>query len=739
MAVYKLKSLTKMPPKGWSYFQPETGWRMPAPLTQSYATAVQMIIKHRMANPAKMLSTDPTAVGAQLQNFIAHQIAFDPNWVELADPEAKKKLQHPGFLQKLSANVRHAVDEIRATLVGAKILAAWLGDGGHPVAIGEAQERANICLKCPNNKPHRGRLKYEVAAAILQHEKTKSELSLKVENEGALKTCAVCKCHLPLKVWVPQKHLTDTTSADQFPDFCWIVNPPLKKRKVVIRRKSAFGDVIQATALATKLKAQNVEIEWETDDPIIPILINHPDIVSVGPLTDRPVDVELTATYEHNPERSHKHIADLYLDAANPQLEKAGLAKVERHNWFPKLTVNQEAKAKMFAFMSKFQRPWIVINPRSNSWKNREVPFEVWAKAKDHVQGTFFWVGTEACRTPIIHLGCQGFSEVVGAIANADVVATVDTGPMHAAAALKIPLVVVQQSFRIDLRLTDQMDYITTSADIACLGCDQYQCPKPAPDKSIPCCHPDPDSIANAINRKLYKTGSVSAVIPVYSLNMSRLNRCIASIADQVDEVVVVLDGNARLDMATSPALRIVKSTGKRIGFGKTCNRGVRESSGEFVLLLNDDCYMQPHAVSQMLVTMSKEEKAAVVGCLLRYPNGTIQHGGTVPTGPLQWGHVDHGQREPSIKDVTEMDYVTFAAVLIRRKAFYQAQGFDEQYDSYNTDSDLCLTIRKLGWRVLYNPKAEGIHEESQTTSPMKGKLSTEDQAVMNMKWRGNL
>lgn len=40
------------PPGGWRFYQPETGWSMPNPLSQSWATAVEAIMQHRKANPA---------------------------------------------------------------------------------------------------------------------------------------------------------------------------------------------------------------------------------------------------------------------------------------------------------------------------------------------------------------------------------------------------------------------------------------------------------------------------------------------------------------------------------------------------------------------------------------------------------------------------------------------------------------------------------------------------------------
>jgi hypothetical protein len=40
------------PPGGWKFYQPETQWTMPNPMSQSWTTAVERIVQHRKANAA---------------------------------------------------------------------------------------------------------------------------------------------------------------------------------------------------------------------------------------------------------------------------------------------------------------------------------------------------------------------------------------------------------------------------------------------------------------------------------------------------------------------------------------------------------------------------------------------------------------------------------------------------------------------------------------------------------------
>jgi N-acetylglucosaminyl-diphospho-decaprenol L-rhamnosyltransferase len=81
------------------------------------------------------------------------------------------------------------------------------------------------------------------------------------------------------------------------------------------------------------------------------------------------------------------------------------------------------------------------------------------------------------------------------------------------------------------------------------------------------------------------------------------------------------------------------------------------------------------------------------------------------------------------------MECVTFAAALVRRSAFFQVGGFDEEYDCYSEDVDLCMKLRRAGWKVVYNPQATGIHEESQSTTTEKNKMLAASHAILRRKW----
>lgn len=57
------------PPGGWKFYQPETQWTMPTPLSQSWKTAVERIVQHRKANPALANTATVAQAEADLEAY----------------------------------------------------------------------------------------------------------------------------------------------------------------------------------------------------------------------------------------------------------------------------------------------------------------------------------------------------------------------------------------------------------------------------------------------------------------------------------------------------------------------------------------------------------------------------------------------------------------------------------------------------------------------------------------------
>lgn len=63
-----------LPPGGWKFYQPETQWMMPEPMSQSFRTAVERIVQHRLANPALAATANAEQAEADLEAYTLSRI-----------------------------------------------------------------------------------------------------------------------------------------------------------------------------------------------------------------------------------------------------------------------------------------------------------------------------------------------------------------------------------------------------------------------------------------------------------------------------------------------------------------------------------------------------------------------------------------------------------------------------------------------------------------------------------------
>jgi GT2 family glycosyltransferase len=167
----------------------------------------------------------------------------------------------------------------------------------------------------------------------------------------------------------------------------------------------------------------------------------------------------------------------------------------------------------------------------------------------------------------------------------------------------------------------------------------------------------------------------------------------------------------------------------ENIGFGVANNQGIKKSEGEYLLFLNSDTVVKDNLLKEMVGWMDKNSKVGIASCMLKNTDGTIQAtGGYFPTLPkvFTWMtfiddipvidlaikpfHPMHVQSPfhkggSEYKTQRELDWVTGAFFLIRKKVVGQIGGFDEDYFMYTEETDLCFRAKRAGWKVMYLPK----------------------------------
>lgn len=214
----------------------------------------------------------------------------------------------------------------------------------------------------------------------------------------------------------------------------------------------------------------------------------------------------------------------------------------------------------------------------------------------------------------------------------------------------------------------------------------------------------------------------ISVIIPVHKPSVTTLNRCLDCVKTQAREIVVVADHASVVPKLAlcSPNIHYVWTGDKISGFGRKINYGALQTRGKIIWVLNDDCFVAPDCAARLLDMMNEDDKIGIVGHELRYPDGTLQHGGTWrPPGAQAYVHLDTQKKVSRFSKPVEMENVTAASMMVRRSAFENVGGFCEQYHLYLEDQHLCLAMRKNGWKIFYTPHAKGEHLERQSSKEL--------------------
>jgi GT2 family glycosyltransferase len=199
-------------------------------------------------------------------------------------------------------------------------------------------------------------------------------------------------------------------------------------------------------------------------------------------------------------------------------------------------------------------------------------------------------------------------------------------------------------------------------------------------------------------------------------------------------EVIVVdnasTDRSPDLVAETYPDVMLLRNESNE-GFGRANNRAVRESRGELLLFMNTDVVLFADALELLVAEMKAHPETGAAGPALRTPSDGFQASYGGRTGFFselaKKGFLNRLRTRAlrAHRRRREVGWVSGAFLLVRRKAFVDAGGFDEEFFLYFEDIDLCERLRKKGWRVVFLPAAAALHRGGATTSarPLRSRV----------------
>lgn len=226
-------------------------------------------------------------------------------------------------------------------------------------------------------------------------------------------------------------------------------------------------------------------------------------------------------------------------------------------------------------------------------------------------------------------------------------------------------------------------------------------------------------------------TPTISTIIVNYNAG-SLLRSCVASLLACPQAIEIIIVDNASSDGSLNgldeiPQVILVRNSAN-LGFAAACNIGIKASTAPYLLFLNPDCDLDGDALAPLLTDLQRNDQVGMVGGLLLNWDGTEQAGGrrAVPTPwrsfvrafglhrlADRWPNIFydfHLHKQPLPAESLEVEAISGACMLVKRKALDDVGLWDEGYFLHCEDLDWCMRFRQKGWKILFVPAARINH-----------------------------
>ncbi len=213
-----------------------------------------------------------------------------------------------------------------------------------------------------------------------------------------------------------------------------------------------------------------------------------------------------------------------------------------------------------------------------------------------------------------------------------------------------------------------------------------------------------------------------TAVIIVNYHSWEMLCRCVQSLKDHLDRPVhvIVVDNSEESECdeirGRYSDLELIKVKENR-GFAAGCNAGLRralECEVDYILLLNPDTWVESDFLQSLRPVLARDPRIGAAGpkILSSHLPGGLWNGG----GRLNW--FAGGTRKIVAEEgdeVYEVSFLSGCALLLRAEAVREAGFMAEEYFLYFEDTDYLQRLSRAGYKTVYVPGAEVLHEGSGT------------------------
>ncbi|MBK9306358.1 MAG: glycosyltransferase family 2 protein [Nitrospira sp.] len=182
-------------------------------------------------------------------------------------------------------------------------------------------------------------------------------------------------------------------------------------------------------------------------------------------------------------------------------------------------------------------------------------------------------------------------------------------------------------------------------------------------------------------------------------------------------------DGTPEAVRNQYPTMSLIVNPQNR-GFSKAVNQALEVSCGRYLLMLNSDTRLHPHALEHMVTSLDREPDIGAVGCKQWTEDGRMYQ--SCFPFPSVRDHLTYAaffrRCAPGLQGALasklaidcsqsqDVDWINGACLMVRRDLMKACGGLDEGYFMYFEDIDLCRAIRKKGYRIRHMADADVTH-----------------------------
>ncbi|MBQ3461159.1 MAG: glycosyltransferase family 2 protein [Solobacterium sp.] len=252
----------------------------------------------------------------------------------------------------------------------------------------------------------------------------------------------------------------------------------------------------------------------------------------------------------------------------------------------------------------------------------------------------------------------------------------------------------------------------------------------------------NPDGISHTVRYSVEGNPKVSLIIPTRD-GKDVLKVCIDSIYEKTTwpNFEIIIADNGSIKEETLTYFREMEKAHDNIkvvrldcpfNFSYINNRAVEQSSGDYIVLLNNDTSVVTEDWLERMLGYAQRENVGSVGVKLWYPDGSIQHGGVIVgkggAAAHRYYRCEHNEKGylHTLDVPNDVMCCTAACLMTSRRCWNEMNGLNEDLTVQFNDVDYGIRLYEAGYFNVFLPDVELIHYESKSRGIDKKKEAVE-------------